>query len=168
MPDNKKGYIVFYKPVQLNAWFYIQVFLLLIVLTAAVYGVVMIVSGEGESRDWFSIFQIIIFISVSDRLIKQYKKSKVNFCFIAVDEEGVSWRLPREGTQAVEKNIIVWKDIKKVIFKSDSITIKYMSTYFTDTIPFDTINPDDKEQLLSVLRAQLSNRSIVSEDRLVA
>lgn len=67
-----------------------------------------------------------------------------------------------------EKEIIGWQNIKKVVISENGITIKYMSTYFTDTVPFATINSQDKELLLAALREQLSSRSIVSEDRLAA
>lgn len=167
MADNKT-YTAFYKPVPLGAWFYIQVFLLTAFLIGIIYGIVMVVSGEGERRDWISVFHIIIFASAADRLIRQYRKSEVNHCFIAIDEDGISWRAPVESYKTTPKNIIVWADIKKITFKEEGITIRYMSTYFTDTIPFATISVQDKEQLLGVLREQLKDRSIASEDRLAA
>lgn len=165
MPDGKI-YTAYYKPVPLGAWFYIQIFLLTAFLLGIIYGIGMVVSGEGERRDWISVFHLIIFISVASRLIGQYRKSKVNHCFITVDEEGISWLLPVESYKAKEKEIIAWGDIKKVVIGENGITIKYMSTYFTDTIPYATISAEDKEQLLTALRVQLNQRSIVSEDRL--
>jgi len=167
MADNKT-YTAFYKPVPLGAWFYIQVFLLTAFLIGIIYGIVMVISGEGERRDWISVFHLIIFISVASRLIGQYRKSKINHCFITVDEEGISWLLPVESYKAKEKEIIAWTDIKKVIIGENGITIKYMSTYFTDTVPYATISAENKEQLLAALREQLSSRSIASEDRLAA
>ncbi len=107
MADNKI-YTAFYKPVPLGAWFYIQVFLLTAFLLGIIYGIVMVVSGEGERRDWISVFHLIIFISAASRLIGQYRKSKVNHCFITVNEEGVSWQLPDGSNYVKEKEIIVW------------------------------------------------------------
>lgn len=167
MPD-AKTYTAYYKRVPLGVWFYIEVFLILGMLAGIVYGVIMLLSGNGERRDWISLIHIILLISISDRVIKRYRKSKINHCFITVDEEGISWRLPVESYKAKEKEIIAWVDIKKVVIGENGITIKYMSTYFTDTIPYATINAEDKEQLLIALRIQLSERSIASEDRLAA
>lgn len=168
MPD-KNEYTAYYPPVRLGAWFYIQVFLLLMLFLGILYGAVMVISGKGERRDWISIVHTIIFISISNRLIQQYKKRKINHCFIKIDAAGISWRLPvDESYQSKENNIIVWSDIRKVILKEDGITIRYMSTYFTDTIPFASISEADKEQLLAVLRLYIKEKSIVAEERVAA
>ena len=167
MPE-EKTYTAYYKPVPLKAWFYIQVILLFLLLLGIVYGLVMVFNGEGEKRDWFSIFHFIILISVTDRLIKQYRSSKINHCFVSVNEEGIAWRLPEGNYKVRPKEIIVWSDIKKIKIDQNGITIKYMSTYFTDTIPFATIALHEREQLLAVLREHINSRAIVSEDRLAA
>lgn len=167
MPDGKT-YTAYYKRVPLGVWFYIEVFLILGMLAGIVYGIIMVLSGKGERRDWISLIHIILLISISNRVIKRYRKSKINYCFITVDEEGISWLLPAESYKASEKEVIAWQDIKKVIISEHGITIKYMSTYFTDTVPYATISEQDKEKLLAALREQLNSRSIVSEERLAA
>ena len=45
------------------------------------------------------------------------------------------------------------------------ITIKYMSTYFSDNIPFETITEGDKALLIEALNEQIQHRSIPYENR---
>lgn len=167
MPD-AKTYTAYYKRVPLSVWFYVEVVLLFVMLTGIAYNFVMIFSGKGESRDWFSFIHVFLLISISTRLIKRYRKSKINHCFVTIDEAGISWLLPVESYKAKEKQMIAWPDIKKIILGEEGITIRYMSTYFTDTIPFATISKEDKQLLLSALRTQLKEKSIVFEDPMIA
>ncbi|TDO28967.1 hypothetical protein [Sediminibacterium goheungense] len=167
MPD-AKTYTAYYKRVPLSGWFYVEVFLLFVMLIGIAYNFVMIFSGNGERRDWFSFVHIFLLISVSIRVVKRYRKSKINHCFVTVDDAGISWLLPVESYKAKEKQIIAWMDIKKVIIGEEGITIRYTSTYFTDSIPFATISTEDKQQLFSALRTQLKERVIVFEDRMIA
>ncbi len=167
MPD-VKAYTAYYKRVPLSIWFYVEVVLLFVMIIGIVYNFTMILSGNAERRDWFSFVHVFLLVSVSTRVIKRYKKSKINHCFVTVDETGIGWLLPVESYKAKEKQMIVWPDIKKLIIDDDGVTIRYLSTYFTDTIPLATISTEDKHLLLSALRMQLKERSIVFEDRMMA
>jgi hypothetical protein len=168
--SERKTYTAHYQKIPLNFWFYFWLGISILAVTLIVIRVMWLLSPSNDgSEGWVGpVVHLFITYSVIERCYKLYRNSKINYCFITVDDGGISWRLPVESYKAKEKEIIVWQDIKKVIISENGITIKYMSTYFTDTIPFDTINAQDKNQLLTVLRNQLIERSIASEDRLAA
>ena len=102
-----------------------------------------------------------IVLTESNGCYKQYRNSKTDQCYIEIDEDGISWRLPEASYKVKEKEVIAWQDMKKVIVSENGITIRYMSTYFTDTIPFAKICEEDRDALLAFLRKQLLERSIV-------
>ena len=85
-----------------------------------------------------------------------------------VDEEGIRWNLHHGNYDVKESEIIVWSDIKKVVIDDKKITIKYMSTYFSDNIPFETITEEDKALLIEALNDQIQHRSIPYENRMAA
>jgi len=169
MPE-RNTYTAYYQKIPLNFWFYFWLGMSAIAVVLVIIRVMSLLSGENNnSEGWVGpAVNSFIAYSVIERCYKQYRNSKINNCFITIDEEGIKWRLPEANYKVREKEIIVWQDIKKVIINENGITIKYMSTYFTDTIPYATISAEDKGQLLTALRVQLNDRSIVSEDRLAA
>lgn len=126
-------------------------------------------SNNSTWENWFNtIAHIFIFYSIAERTYKQYKNSKIKNCFIKVDGEGVSWRLPKVDARVKENEIVVWSDIKKIIIEEQNITVKYMSTYFSDNIPFETIIEEDKSLLIEALNDQIQHRSIPCENRMAA
>lgn len=168
MPEHKT-YTAYYQKIPLNFWFYFWIVLFTIAVVVDIAQLIWPPENRSVLMQWLTPFaHAMIFYSVIERCYKQYQNSKANHCFISVNETGISWRLPEASYKVKEKEIIVWQDIKKVILDEHLIIIKYMSTYFTDSIPLTRINEQDKEQLFTVLREQLSSRSIVSEDRLAA
>ena len=85
-----------------------------------------------------------------------------------VDDEGIRWNLHHGNYNVKESEIVVWSDIKKVVIDDKMITIKYMSTYFSDNIPFEKLSEDDKRLLIDALNDHIQYRSIPYENRMAA
>lgn len=168
MPEPKSS-TAYYKPVPLSFWFYFWVFILVLVTIFIIMRLIWPTSNKSTSEYWFtSIFHFFIFYSIAERTYKQYKNSKIKNCFIKVDGEGVSWRLPKVDAGVKESEIVIWSDIRKIIIDEQKITVKYMSTYFSDSIPFQTITEEDKALLIEALNDQIQHRSIPFENRMAA
>ncbi|BFG71396.1 hypothetical protein KACHI17_22770 [Sediminibacterium sp. KACHI17] len=169
MPE-PKSYTAYYKPVPLGFWFYFWIIIVPIAAGLNVFRMVFPFEGDEDffSRWVFTSAQLIILYGFLERLYQQYKNSKINNCFIKVDDEGISWRLPKPAMGAKEREIIVWSDIKKIVVDEKKVTVKYMSTYFSDTIPFETIIEEDKALLIEALNDQIQFRSIPYENRMAA
>ena len=168
MPE-PKSYTAYYKPVPLGFWFYFWVFVLVLVTIFITMRLIWPTSNNNSWENWFnSIAHIFIFYSIAERTYKQYKNSKIKNCFIKVDGEGVSWRLPKADAGVKENQIVVWSDIKKIVIEEQNITVKYMSTYFSDSIAFETITEEDKALLIEALNDQIQHRSIPCENRMAA
>ncbi len=164
-----KSHTAYYKPVPLNFWFYFWAFLLVLVTIYMIMRLIWPTLYNNTWENWFtSIAHFFVFYSTAERIYKQYKNSKIKNCFIKVDSDGISWRLPQSSSDVREKEIIVWKDIKKIVVDEKKITIKYTSTYFSDNIPFDTIIEEDKDLLIEALNDQIQHRSIPYENRMAA
>ena len=169
MPESK-SYTAYYKPVPLGFWFYIGIIIIPLLTVFNIFRMASPFDGDdGFFRQWIlPVVHLILYYTIIERLYKQYKNSKINNCFIKVDEEGISWRLPKPGTNVREREVIVWNDIKKIVIDKDKITVKYMSTYFSDNIPFETITEEDKNLLIEALNDQILHRSIPYENRMAA
>jgi len=167
-----KSYTAYYKPVPLNFWFYFWLVLLILMLLGVTYNLIRLIwpSSFGSSwENWFtSTVHGFIFYSAAERMYKQYKNSRVNNCFIKVDSEGISWRLPKVNYDVKESEMIVWGDVKKIVIDEKKITVKYMSTYFSDNIPFDTITEENRALLIEALNDQIQHRSIPYENQIAA
>lgn len=164
-----RSYTAYYKPVPLGFWFYFWCVLLIVVI---VFNVIRLIWPPTYVADWENfltpIAHLFVFYSTAERIYKQYKNSKIKNCFITIDEDGIKWRLHRPSYQVKEVEVILWSDVKKIIINSNGITIKYMSTYFSDTIPLEKITEEDKAFLIEALNEQTQYRSIPSENRMAA
>lgn len=168
MPE-PKSYTAYYRPIPLGFWFYFWIVLLVIVI---VYNIIRFLWPPSFMSDWENFLTPIahgfVFYSTAEHLYKQYKNSKIKNCFVKVDEEGIRWNLHQGNYDVKESEIIVWSDIKKVVIDDKKITIKYMSTYFSDNIPFETITEKDKALLIEALSDQIQHHSIPYENRMAA
>ncbi len=164
-----KSHTAYYRPVPLGFWFYVWIIVVPLLAGFNVFRMVSPFEGDNFFRQWISpSVHMIIFYGFFERLYKQYKNSKIKNCYIKIDEEGISWRLPRPGIDVKEREVIVWDDIKKIVVDEKKIIIKYMSTYFSDNIPFETITDEDKALLIEALNDQIQHRSIPFENRMAA
>jgi hypothetical protein len=168
MPENK-SYTAFYTPVSLGFWFYFWTVLLIVVIILNLIRLIWPFSDISDWKDWISpAANLLIFSSIAERTYKQYKNSKVNNCYITVDHIGIKWRLRKASHKVKEEEVIVWEDVKRIKISKEGITIKYMSTYFSDTIPLEDIAEEDRRLLFEALIYQAQNRSIPSDDLLAA
>ncbi|MBW0177317.1 hypothetical protein [Sediminibacterium sp.] len=120
-------------------------------------------------RNWLTpVAHLFIFYSTGERIYKQYKNSKLKNCFVTVDESGIKWNLNQGNYNVKEREMIVWDDIKKIVIEKDKFTVKYMSTYFSDSIPLVKMKEEDRKLLLEALVDQIQHRSISSENRMAA
>jgi hypothetical protein len=168
MPE-PKSYTAYYKPVPLGFWFYFWAVLLIVVIILNLVRLIWPFSDISDWKDWVSpAANLLIFYSIGERTYKQYKNSKVNHCYITVDDIGIKWRLRKPSHKVKEEEIIVWEDVKRIKIGKEGITIKYMSTYFSDTIPLEDIAEEDRRLLLEALTDQAQQRAIPSEDLMAA
>jgi hypothetical protein len=168
MPE-PKSYTAYYKPVPLNFWFYFLVVIVLLLIVYNIFRMVVPLDSDDFLSQWFvPSTQIILFFSLLERSYKKYKNSKVNHCFIQVDSDGIKWRVYEASYHVRESEIIIWSDVKKIVIDDQKITIKYMSTYFSDSIPFEKLTEEDKKLLIEALNDQIQHRSIPYENRMAA
>jgi|GEM_PF-2428765 len=168
MPD-KKSYTAYYKAVPLGFWFYFWVVILIVFIVLNLIRLIWPYSDISDWKDWISpVVNMVLFYSIAERTYKQYKNSKVNHCYITVDDMGIKWRLQKPSHKVKEEEIIVWEDVKRIKISKEGITIKYMSTYFSDTIPLEEIAEEDRRLLLEALIEQAQQRAIPSDDLLAA
>lgn len=162
-----KSYTAYYKPIPLRFWFYFWCVIISLLIGLNIF---LLATPSDEDphfwKEWLvPAAHFMIYYTTIERLYKQYKNSKIKNCFIKVNSEGISWRLPKVNYDVKESEIIVWSDIKKIVIDEKKITIKYMSTYFSDNVPFDTITEEDKALLIEALNDQIQHRSIPYENR---
>lgn len=164
-----KSHTAYYKPIPLNFWFY---FWLVLLITLIIGNIVRLILPPSHNSNWENFITPIaysfLFYSTGERLYKQYRNSKMKNCFVKVDDEGIRWNLYHGNYDVKESEIIVWSDIKKVVIDDTKITIKYMSTYFSDNIPLEKLSEDDKILLIEALNDQIQHRSIPYENRMAA
>lgn len=168
MPE-PKSYTAYYKPIPLNFWFYFWVVLLLLLTGFDIFRMIVPFDSDDFLDQWFvPSAHLILFYSLFERSYKKYKNSKIKNCFIKVDAEGISWCLYQGNYNVKEREIIIWSDVKKIVIDKDKITVKYMSTYFSDNIPFEKLLEEDKVLLIEALNDQIQYRSIPYENRMAA
>ncbi|MBL0883915.1 MAG: hypothetical protein IBJ16_11315 [Chitinophagaceae bacterium] len=168
MPE-PKSYTAYYKPVPLNFWFYFGVIIFLLLIGYNVFRMVVPFDSDDFLDQWFvPSAHVILFYSLLERSYKKYKNSKVHNCFIQVDSEGIKWRIYEASYHVRESEIIVWSDVRKIVVDDKKITIKYMSTYFSDNIPFEKLAEEDKNLLIEALNDQIQYRSIPYVKQMVA
>ena len=168
MPE-PKSYTAFYKPVPLNFWFYFGVIIFLLLIGYNVFRMAVPFDSDDFLDQWFvPSAHVILFYSLLERSYKKYKNSKVNNCFIQVDSEGIKWRVYEASYHVRESEIIIWSDVRKIVVDDKKITIKYMSTYFSDSIPFEKLAEEDKNLLIEALNDQIQHRFIPYENRMAA
>jgi hypothetical protein len=165
-----KSYTAYYEPVPLRFWFYVWVVLLLFVI---IYNIVRLIWPPANASTTWEFFLTpiahgFIFYSTAERLYKQYQNSKIQNCFIRVDDDGICWCLHQGNYNVKEAEIIVWADVKKIVIAENRITVKYMDTYFSDHIPLEKISEENRVLLMEVLHNQIQERSIPFENRLLA
>ncbi len=164
-----KSCTAYYEPVPLGGWFYVWLVLLLLVI---IYNIVRLIWPRDGESNWEVFLTPIahgfIFYSTAERLYKQYQNSKIQHCFVTVNDDGISWRLHQGNYKVKEAEIIVWADVKKIVIDQNKITVKYMSTYFSDDIPLEKISKENRVLLIEVLHNQMQDRSIPFENRLLA
>lgn len=168
MPETK-SYTAYYKPLPLGFWFYFWLVLLIMVI---VFNIIRLIWPSSDSSDWKNWLgptaHLFIFYSTGERLYKQYKNSKIKNCFVAVDASGINWNLNQGNYHVKEREMISWEDVKKIIIEKDKFTVKYMSTYFSDTIPIAKLTEEDQQLLREALADQIQYRSITCENRAAA
>lgn len=165
MPE-PTSYTAYYKPVPLGFGFY---FLLVFLAAAIVFNVINLVWPFSDEASWRNMFtpyaHFVIFYITAERMYKQYKNSKIKNCFVRVDDSGITWNLDSGNYNVKEREVIAWKDVKKIVVDKDKITVKYMTTYFSDSIPFEKMAVEDRQLLVAALADQIAHRSIPFENR---
>lgn len=141
---------VYFQGKSIKPWFYIQVGLVIIFLSAIIFLVIDDLVQNRSISNWFWLIQGFIGFISADRLVKEYKSSKGNRFFIQVNEEGISWILP--DSTYTGKQIIVWPDIKYLKISNHDLTVTYLSTYFKDTISFERLAEEDKQRISETLK----------------
>jgi hypothetical protein len=164
-----KSHTAYYKPIPLNFWFYFWLVLLIVLIIGNIIRLIWPSSNINNWENYITpIAYSFLFFSTGERLYKQYRNSKIKNCFVKVDDEGIRWNLHHGNYNVKESEIVVWSDIKKVVIDDKMITIKYMSTYFSDNIPFEKLSEDDKRLLIDALNDHIQYRSIPYENRMAA